>query len=70
VTGLQSGLEFLGAARADESLQRELEALGDHVSAHELAAVAERAGYRCTAEELQRAHALDWRMRWARFHAA
>ena len=32
------------------------------------AALAARAGWRVTAAELERAHALDWGMRWARYH--
>jgi predicted ribosomally synthesized peptide with nif11-like leader len=69
-SGLQGALAFIHAARTDEDLQRELEALSNHVSPDDIVSIAARAGYRFTADELQRAHALDWRMRWSRFHAA
>ena len=68
-SGLQSALDFIHAAREDEHLQRELVALGDDVTPDEMVAVAARARYFFTAEELDRAHAYDWRIRWARFHA-
>jgi predicted ribosomally synthesized peptide with nif11-like leader len=68
-SGLQAALDFVGAARMDEDLQRRLEELGDDVSPEQLVGVAEAAGYRFTPEELRRAHATDWRMRWVRFHA-
>lgn len=69
-SGLQRALDFIQAARGDESIQRELRALGDEVSPDELVEVAARAGYEISADELQRAHTQDWRMRWTRFHAA
>jgi Nif11 domain len=69
-SGLQTALDFVGAARVDEDLQRRLEELGDDVSFEQLVAVAAHAGHHFTVQELRRAHALDWRLRWARFHAA
>jgi hypothetical protein len=64
---IEDALGFLRDARRDESLQHALEALGDAVTWEDLGALADRAGYRFTAAELERAHALDWGMRWARY---
>jgi Nif11 domain len=69
-TGLQAALDFIRVAHGDDDLQRELAALGDDVAFERIVDVAARAGYAFSAEELQRAHAHDWRIRWARFHAA
>ena len=65
---IADALAFLREARHDERLLAELGALGDDVSWEDLRAVAARAGWRVTAAELERAHALDWGMRWARYH--
>ena len=64
---LQPAIAFLSAARRDEALRAEVDALGDDVTAESLVALAGRAGFEFSAEDLQRAHALDWRMRWARY---
>jgi predicted ribosomally synthesized peptide with nif11-like leader len=61
---LQAALAFLGAVRRDEDLR---ERLGGEVSYAALTEIAAGAGFEFTEEELQRAHALDWRMRWARY---
>jgi predicted ribosomally synthesized peptide with nif11-like leader len=63
---IQDALAFLRDARHDDSLGRQLETL-DEVTWESLVEIAARAGFSFTSEELQRAHALDWRMRWARY---
>ena len=47
----------------------EFAALDGDVTWESLVDVAARAGSRFTSEELERAYALDWRLRWARYHA-
>jgi predicted ribosomally synthesized peptide with nif11-like leader len=64
---IQEALRFIHQARRDETLRRELEALGDEVSMDDLVRVADAAGFSFTAEELREAHVNDWRMRWARY---
>jgi predicted ribosomally synthesized peptide with nif11-like leader len=64
---IKEGLAFLSQARRDESLVSKIEELDGEVSLEGLTRVANEAGYDFTPEELQRAHALDWRMRWARY---
>jgi hypothetical protein len=68
-TGVQVGLSFLAAARRDELLRRELEEAGDDITEDQLCQIAKRAGFGITACDLQEAHALDWRMRHARYTA-
>jgi hypothetical protein len=63
-------LRFLSQARRDDALGREIEALDDDVSLESLTRVAGHAGFDFTPDELQRAHVLDWRMRWARYAAS
>ena len=63
---VQDALTFLHAARRDETLGREIDDL-EEASLDSLVEIGERAGLSFTPEELQRAHALDWRMRWARY---
>jgi hypothetical protein len=65
---IADALAFLSHARHDERLVAEIGALGDGVRWEDLAALATRAGWRVSAAELERAHALDWGMRWARYH--
>jgi predicted ribosomally synthesized peptide with nif11-like leader len=67
---IQDALAFLHDARQDEELGREVDALDDDVTLETLARIARRAGFRFTPEELQRAHALDWSMRWARYRGS
>jgi hypothetical protein len=64
---IQEALAFLGQARRDDSLGREIEALEADATVESLTEVADRAGFRFTSEELRRAHVLDWEMRWARY---
>ena len=64
---IADALAFLREARHDERLLMELGALGAAVDWEDLCAVAARAGWHVTAAELERAHALDWGMRWARY---
>jgi predicted ribosomally synthesized peptide with nif11-like leader len=67
---VEDALVFLRAARHDEALGQTLEALDGNATWESLVQAAAGAGYRCTAEELQRAHALDWGMRWARYRGS
>jgi predicted ribosomally synthesized peptide with nif11-like leader len=64
---LEDALAFLGEARRDEMLGRELEALDGEATWPALVRAASAAGFDFTAEELQCAHALDWGLRWARY---
>jgi predicted ribosomally synthesized peptide with nif11-like leader len=67
---VEAAIKFLRDARRDEPLGQALEALEGSASWHALAEVASGAGFSCTPEELKRAHALDWNLRWARYSAA
>jgi hypothetical protein len=64
------GLAFLREARKDEALGREIEALREDVTWESLVETAARAGFACTIAELERAHALDWSLRWARYRGS
>ena len=66
---VQSALDFLRAARADEQIQRVLAEAEDDASADALVRIAREAGFVFTEEELDRAHTLDWRLRRARYAA-
>lgn len=66
---VQAALDFLGSARADEQIQQALAETEDDPSTEALVRIAREAGFDFTAEELDRAHTLDWRMRRARFTA-
>jgi hypothetical protein len=67
---IADGLAFLREARRDEALGREIEALREDVTWESLVETAARAGFGCTTEELERAHALDWSLRWARYRGS
>lgn len=64
---LSAALSFLGEVRRDEALRAAVEALGDEADLDSLIDLAGSAGFGFDADELQRAHALDWQMRWARY---
>jgi predicted ribosomally synthesized peptide with nif11-like leader len=66
---VQGALDFLRAARADEQIQRALADTEDDPSAETLVHIAREAGFVFTAEELDRAHTIDWRLRRARYSA-
>jgi predicted ribosomally synthesized peptide with nif11-like leader len=66
---VQAALDFLGAARADEQIQRALAESENDASADALVRIARDAGFDFTAPELDRAHTLDWRMRRMRYMA-
>ena len=66
---LQAALDFLASARADEQIQHALAEAEDDPSTDVLLRIAREAGFNFTAEELDRAHTLDWRMRRVRFMA-
>ena len=66
---VQAGLGFVREVRRDAALREQVEGLGPLATLEELVAVAAGAGFDCSAAELERAHALDWRMRWARYTA-
>jgi hypothetical protein len=63
---IQEALAFLGDARHDDAVGRELDAL-EEVTWESLVQIAARAGFHFTPEELEHAHTLDWTMRWARY---
>ena len=64
---LQAALAFLGQVRRDEAPRAQVEALAGEATLDALVGIGATANLYFTAEELQRAHALDWRMRWARY---
>jgi predicted ribosomally synthesized peptide with nif11-like leader len=64
---VQTALDFLRVARADEQIQRALAETEDDASADALLRIAREAGFDFTAAELDRAHTLDWRMRRVRY---
>ena len=66
---LQAALAFVGSVRRDETLRARVEELDVGATEEDIVRAGCDAGYDFTAEELQRAHALDWRMRWARYAA-
>ena len=63
---IQNALAFLHQARRDEAIQRALDVPND-LDWPDLVQIGAQAGLDFSVEELQRAHALDWRMRWARY---
>ena len=65
---LQAALTFLGEARRVEALRAAVEALGAGATHEALAGIGASAGFDFTPEELERAHALDWGLRWARYN--
>jgi hypothetical protein len=67
---LQDALTFLREARRDEALRQHVEELDEHAPLTALSEIAGRAGLHFTSEELRRAHALDWNMRWQRYASA
>lgn len=62
---LQAALLFVRALRDDPALRRRVEALGPRASLDDIATVAREHGSDFTPDELRRAHAHDWTMRWA-----
>lgn len=66
---LQTALRFLHALRSEHRMRLELERLGADVSEDDLLALAHSAGFEIGVVQLRRAHAVDWRMRQARFAA-
>jgi hypothetical protein len=67
VTGVQAALQFLGAARREGALRSELERLADELTLDDLVALAHQRGYGFTADDLTRAHLIDWRLRQAHY---
>ena len=63
---VQNALTFLRIARCDEKLRGEL-AARQELEWDELVRLGEQVALEFTIEELQHAHVLDWRMRWARY---
>lgn len=63
-------LGFLREARRDETLIDEIDALDGETSWQAFVAIAARSGFTFTTEELQQAHALDWKLRWVRYGGA
>jgi hypothetical protein len=67
--GLQVALRFLDALRSDHGMRLELDKLGPNVTEDDLLALGRSTGFDIDVDQLRRAHALDWRMRQARFTA-
>jgi predicted ribosomally synthesized peptide with nif11-like leader len=67
---VEDALAFLREARRDEALGQQLETLDGDATWEALVQIGARAGFRITSEDLQRAHALDWRMRWVRYNGS
>jgi hypothetical protein len=67
---MQDAVAFLRAARYDEALARAVDELDDHATWESLGEAAARSGFDFTPSELRRAHALDWALRWARYHGS
>ena len=66
----QAALRFVREVREDATLRSRVEALGDHATLDDVAALASDAGFPCTADELRAAHGHDWGMRWVRHGAS
>jgi predicted ribosomally synthesized peptide with nif11-like leader len=67
---VKAAMEFIQLVRADESLRRELEALGRAADLECVIRIAQSAGYTFSVEELRVAFKHDWAMRWIRFGGA
>jgi hypothetical protein len=65
MTGIQGALDFLQAARRQDSLRLALGDLSRDVTLDDLARLAQAAGFSVTTHDLQRAYAIDWRLRQA-----
>lgn len=63
---VQAALAFLHDVRRDDALRARVRATPD-LTAETLVALGRSAGREFTGEEMHQAHALDWRMRWARY---
>jgi predicted ribosomally synthesized peptide with nif11-like leader len=64
---VQSALQFIAAVRSDDTLrQRVAECRLGGLPA--VVAIGCETGYQFSEDELRRAHAHDWSMRWARAH--
>jgi hypothetical protein len=66
---VQDALTFLREARRDENLSQQIAALDENATLESLSGIGGRAGFRFTPDELRRAHALDWSMRWKRYES-
>jgi predicted ribosomally synthesized peptide with nif11-like leader len=64
---IQAALSFIAAVREDPELRRKLEALAPGSGLDPVAEIGGAAGFAFTAEELRRAHPIDWAMRAARY---
>jgi predicted ribosomally synthesized peptide with nif11-like leader len=64
---LRDAFDFLEHARGDESLQRELSALGLAARGADLVRLAAGAGFECTEAELAAAYRHDWAFRVLRY---
>jgi predicted ribosomally synthesized peptide with nif11-like leader len=65
MTGIQAALQFLQAARRDDAMRLELRGLCRDVTTEDLVRLAQANGFSFTADDLQRAHTIDWRLRGA-----
>lgn len=70
MTGIQSALQFLQAARHEDSLRLELEDLSHDATIDDLTRLAQARDMCFTAHDLQRAHAIDWQLRQAYYRGS
>lgn len=66
----ENAIAFLREARRREDVTEALAELEGRESWDELVRLASDAGFHCTADELNRAFVLDWRLRWVRYQPA
>ena len=65
--GTAAALRFIAAVRADAQLRESLAALQPAAGLEPVVAVARKAGFTLTVEDLRRGFAVDWGMRRARY---
>jgi predicted ribosomally synthesized peptide with nif11-like leader len=64
---VQAALIFIARVREDGALAERIRALGPEATLEQVASIAAGAGYEVTADDLRRAHAHDWSLRWVRY---
>jgi predicted ribosomally synthesized peptide with nif11-like leader len=66
---VQQALNFIQNVRAEPPAPDELQRQMIDGSLEGLVSLAKSRGFDCTAEELRRAHRMDWSMRWQRLNS-
>jgi predicted ribosomally synthesized peptide with nif11-like leader len=64
---VQAALQFIRRVRQDGQLADRVRALGPEATLDQLVSIGTEAGYDVTADDLRRAHAHDWSLRWIRY---